>query len=148
MEQILARLPAVARTLLGLIFFVFGLNFFFHFLPQPPMPEQLGQFVGGLVASGFVMPVVKTIEVTAGALLLSNRFVPLALALLAPIVVAIVGTHAVLAPAGLGLALTVLALELYLARVYRNAFAPMLAARVQPSVPAHSQHKLSASPAE
>lgn len=133
MSSLIQRIPGAARTLLGLIFFVFGLNGFLHFLPQPPMEGPPADFVGALVASGFVMLLVKGVEVAAGLMLLSNRFVPLALALLAPIVVAIVGFHTVLAPAGAPMALFVLALELYLAWSYRSAFAPMLAARVEPS---------------
>ena len=62
-------------------------------------------------------------------LLLGGRFVPLALAVLAPIVINIVGFHLFLAPSGIALPLAVLALELYLAWTYRAAFAPMLRAR-------------------
>ena len=64
-----------------------------------------------------------------GALLLSNRFVPLALALIAPVVVNIALVHAFLAPAGIGTGVVVLALEVYLAWSYRKAYRPMLAMR-------------------
>lgn len=124
-------LKSAPRLLLGTIFVVFGLNFFLHFLPQPPMEGAPLAFIGALVVSGFVMPIVKAVEVIAGLMLLSNRFVPLALALLAPIVVVIVGFHTVLAPAGAGLAFVVLGLELALAWTYRAAFAPMLKARTE-----------------
>lgn len=134
MNSLLHRVPTVARILLGLVFFVFGLNGFLHFIPQPPMEGPPADFVGALVASGFVMLIVKGVETVAGLMLLTDRFVPLALALLAPIVVAIVGFHLVLAPAGAPMALFVLALEIYLARAYRSAFAPMLAARVTPTL--------------
>lgn len=149
MRKVLERLPALARGVLGLVFFVFGLNGFLHFLPQPPAPEAAAQFVGALFASGYVMPIVKGTEVVAGALLLGNRFVPLALALLAPIVVAIVGFHAALAPAGIGIALLVLSLELYLAWAYRRSFAPMLTAQATPNVHAASyERELAAAHAE
>ncbi len=121
------------RIALGAIFLVFGLNFFLRFLPQPPMEGAPLDFILALVASGFVMPIVKAIEVVAGVMLLSNRFVPLALTLLAPIIVVIVGFHTVLAPAGAGLAFVVLGLELALAWSHRAAFAPMLQARAEPS---------------
>jgi uncharacterized membrane protein YphA (DoxX/SURF4 family) len=126
------KAPHAARLLLGLIFFVFGLNGFLHFLPQPPMSGPPAEFAGALIASGYVMLLVKGVEVVAGLLLLSNRFVPLALTLLAPIVVNIVGFHLVLAPAGAPLALLVLTLELWLAWSYRRAFVPMLEARHAP----------------
>jgi hypothetical protein len=77
-----------------------------------------------------MFPLIKGTEVTVGALLLSNRFVPLALALVAPIVVNIFAFHAFLEPAGLGLAAVVVGLEVYLAWAHREAFRPMLAARV------------------
>ncbi len=120
--------------LLGLIFVVFGLNFFLQFLPAPSMSGPPLEFGKALIASGYVMTLVKVIEVGAGLMLLSNRFVPLALTLLAPIVVNIVGFHVVLAPAGAPIALLVLTLELWLAWSYRRAFAPMLRARHEPVV--------------
>ncbi|WP_437670234.1 DoxX family protein [Sorangium sp. So ce131] len=127
--------PVAARALLGLVFFVFGLNGFLQFLPQPPVPAAAAAFAGGLAASGYFFPVLKGIEVVAGALLLTNRYVPLALTVLAPIVVNIVLFHTFLAP-GNPVAWLVLALEIYLAFAYRAAFRPMLAARVQPDAAA------------
>lgn len=131
----LPRIPTLARVLLGLVFFVFGLNGFLQFLPQPPVPAPAGAFMGALAATGYFFPLLKGVEVVAGALLLANRFVPLALAVLAPVVVHIVAFHTFLAPGGLPIALLVLALELYLAWVYRRAFRPMLASRAPVSAP-------------
>jgi hypothetical protein len=129
---ITSKLPTAARVLLGLTFFVFGLNGFLHFIPQPPMSGPPANFIGALLATGYLFPLLKGTEVAAGLLLLSNRFVPLALTLLAPVVVNIVFFHAFLAPAGLAVPLIVLALEVYLARSYRDAFAPMLHAQNAP----------------
>jgi uncharacterized membrane protein YphA (DoxX/SURF4 family) len=130
MNTIRKHLPTAARLFLGLVFTVFGLNFFLHFLPMPPPPSpQAGSFAGALLASGYLFPLLKVTEVAAGLLLLANRFVPLALAVLAPIVVNIVGFHLFLAPAGMALPLGLLAAQLYLAWTYRAAFAPMLQAR-------------------
>lgn len=128
--------PVVARVLLGLAFVVFGLNYFLQFLPTPaPDPKAL-PFLGGLMASGYVFPVIKVIEIAAGLALLRGRFVPLALTLLAPILVNILLIHVVLTPSGLPMALFLVALELFLAWSYRAAFAPMLRARVEPTVTA------------
>ncbi len=118
---------AASRTVLGLVFVVFGLNFFLHFIPQPPAPPAAAAFAGALFASGYVFPLVKTIEIVAGALLLARVAVPFALVLLAPIIVNIVAFHAVLAPGGLPLALVVLAAELHQAWVNRRAYAPLFA---------------------
>jgi uncharacterized membrane protein YphA (DoxX/SURF4 family) len=134
----LARyLPAVARVLMGLMFFVFGLNGFLHFMPPPktPMPEVATTFFGALMKTGYMMPLIAGTQVIVGALLLSNRFVPLALALIAPVIVNIVAFHAFLVPTGAQMAGVVLVLELYLAWAYRKAYLPMLAMRVKPGTP-------------
>jgi uncharacterized membrane protein YphA (DoxX/SURF4 family) len=123
------KLVLGARVLLGLIFFVFGLNFFLHFIPQPPLAGPAGAFAGAMFATGYLFVVVKVVEVVSGALLLAGRFVPLALALLAPIVINIVLFHAFLAPAGIALPIVVLALELFLAWSYRSVYRPMLVVR-------------------
>jgi DoxX-like protein len=123
--------PHAARLVLGACFFVFGLNGFLSFIPPPAGPQPAGAMAFGmaLMQTGYMFPLIKGTEVVAGALLLSNRFVPLALALLAPVIVNIVLFHALLAPEGTVIALATLVLELYLAWVHRRAFAPMLAAR-------------------
>src|SRR5262245_14008901 len=96
-----SKLPLAARVVLGLIFTVFGLNGFLHFLPQPPSTPAAMAFGGALAATGYMFPLIKGTEVLAGVLLLSGRYVPLALTLLAPVVVNIVAFHLFLAPAGL-----------------------------------------------
>ena len=127
-------LPAVVRTLMGLMFLVFGLNGFLHFIPEPktPMPEGATAFAGALMKTGYMFPMIMGTQLLVGVLLLLNRFVPLALALLAPVVVNIVAFHVMLAPSGLGMALLVLVFELYLAWAYRKQFWPMLAMRTRP----------------
>jgi len=123
-------LPLTARILLGLLFTVTGLNGFLNFLPRPtaPMPAGAVAFAGAMVQTGYLMPLLMATQLISGLLLLAGRFVPLALALLAPVVVNIVAFHLFLAPAGLPLAGLVLVLEVYLAWAYR----PMLAWRVTP----------------
>lgn len=88
------RIPTIARYLLGLIFVVFGLNYWLQFLPMPPPEEGSASaaFIGALYGSGF-LAFVKVLEVAGGALLLSGRFVNLGLALLGPIVVNIALYH-------------------------------------------------------
>lgn len=131
----MSKLPLIARLLLGLIFTVFGLNGFFEFLPPPKLPEAGGEFLGALVASGYLMTLVKLTEVVGGVLLLLGRFVPLALTILAPIIVNIVLFHLFLAPgaAAMAVPILVLVLELYLAWAYRASFRGVLDASAQPS---------------
>jgi uncharacterized membrane protein YphA (DoxX/SURF4 family) len=129
MKTLTQKLPLAARLLLGLTFFVFGLNGFLHFLPQPAPPPAAGAFAGALYATGYLFPLLKATEVLAGALLLAGVFVPLALALLAPIVVNIAAFHLFLAPGNWGIVGLVLACELFLAWTHRASFAPMLRVR-------------------
>ena len=126
-----SRIPSIARTVLGLAFLVCGLNGFLQFLPQPPMSGPAGDFAGAMAATGYLFPLVKGIEVMTGVLLLVDRYVPLALTILAPVVVNIVAFHAFLAPAGLVLPLVLTALGVYLAYAHRDSFAPVLRARVE-----------------
>jgi hypothetical protein len=124
-----SKLVLAARGVLGLGFLVFGLNGFLHFLPQPPLAGPPADFFAALFATGYMLPLIKGTEVVAGALLLANRFVPLALTVLAPVVVNILAFHAFLAPAGLAIPVLFTALGVYLAYAHRAAFAPMLQAR-------------------
>src|SRR5678816_43576 len=97
----------VARILLGLIFFVFGLNGFLQFIPMGPMPTGLaGQFIGALAQSHYFW-VVAALQVIGGALLLINRYVPLGLVLLGPVIVNILCYHVFLNPTGIGMAILV-----------------------------------------
>jgi hypothetical protein len=80
-----------------------------------------------------MMQLIGTTQLIVGVLLLVNRFVPLALALLAPFLVNSVAFHIFLEPSGLPMTMIFVALEVYLAWAYRNAFRPMLAARVDPA---------------
>ncbi len=137
-RAITRHLVTAARLLLGLVFFVFGLNGFLSFIPAPtaPMPEGAMALGGALMQSGYMIPLIKGTEVLVGALLLANRLVPLALALIAPVVVNIVAFHVFLEPSGTVLSLIILALEVVLAWSYRAAFRPLLAVRATPGVPA------------
>jgi uncharacterized membrane protein YphA (DoxX/SURF4 family) len=135
MNTIRRYAPTAARLFLGLVFTVFGLNFFLHFLPMPAAPPRAAAFAGALFASGYFFQLLKTTEVVAGVLLLTGRFVPLALAVLAPIVINIVGFHLFLQPSGLPVPLGMLAAEIFLAWSYRAAFASMLHARTPLSRP-------------
>src|SRR5260221_1881469 len=88
-----------SRVLLGLMFLVFGLNGFLHFIPAPMPTGIAGQYLGALFVSHY-LAVVFALELLAGVLLLANRFVRVALAILAPILVNIVLFHACMAPSG------------------------------------------------
>ena len=131
-------LPPTARILMGLAFFVFGLNGFLNFLPQPskPMPEAAGAYLGGLLKSGYMFPLIAGTQLLVGVLLLLNLFVPLALVLIMPVLVNIVAFHIFLEPSGTAPGVILMALELYLAWVYRDAYRPLLTMRFKPQTKA------------
>lgn len=115
----------IARVLLGLVFFVFGLNGFLHFMPNPPPTPAAGEFFGELIKTGYMFFLIFTPQVLGGALLLLNIAVPFALVILAPVVVNILFFHVYLSPGLLPMALVVAAFELFLAWYYRSAFVPL-----------------------
>jgi len=119
----------IARILLGLVFVVFGANGLHPFLPMPEMPPSLAkQFVLAMVQSHYVL-VVAGVQFIGGLLLLINRYVPLALAILGPVVVNILCYHFFMQHMGLPLALVVTILWFILFAYYRRSFAGLFEAK-------------------
>jgi len=112
----------IARILLGVIFVAFGLNAFFHFLPRWLPPGLAGQFVGAMFHSHYVL-FVSTFEVISGVLLLVDRYVPLALTILAPIILNIIMFHILLPPIGWQPGVLAAILWIFLFIHYRKYFA-------------------------
>lgn len=118
----------VARLLLGLIFLVFGLNGFLHFLPMPAPTGLAGQFFGALFASHY-LSVIFLVQVIPAVLLLVNQYVRLALTMLGPVIFNILCFHAFMAPSGLPLALVVTILWAVTFFRHRAAFAGLFERR-------------------
>ncbi|SRR6266568_76356 len=118
-------LTIIARSLLGLVFVVFGLNAFLHFMPMPPPQGLAGDFMKALFVSHYFY-VVAVLQIAGGAICLLGRFVPLGLTLLGPVIVNILLFHVFLDPAGLPLALVVCALALFLLWTNHQAFAGLI----------------------
>jgi len=113
----------IAKVLLGLVFVIFGLNGFLNFIPMKSMPTGLaGQFLSVLLASHWAQ-VVSAVQILGGLLLLANRFVPLALALLGPVIVNILLYHLLLDHNGIGVAIVVAILWFILFFRYQKNFA-------------------------
>jgi len=116
----------IARTLLGLIFVVFGLNAFFNFIPLPPPKGELaGEFMKALFVSHYLYAV-KCFEISGGLLLLSGRFTALGLTLVGPVIVNILFFDAFLDASGLPLGVVLAVLALFLLGVHRHSFAGLL----------------------
>jgi putative oxidoreductase len=127
---VMRTVSAIARYLAGAIFLVFGLNGFLHFIPLPPPEGVAGQFMGALFVSHY-LAVIFAVQVIAAVLLLVNRYVPLALSALAPVIVNILCFHALMAPSGLPLALFVALLWAVIFVDVRPAFAGLFQPRLQ-----------------
>jgi putative oxidoreductase len=121
-------LVIISRLLLGLMFLVFGLNGFLNFIPMPPPTGVAGQYFGALFVSHYILAVFA-LEIVAGGLLLANRFVRMALIILAPILVNIVLFHASMAPAGFAPAVIAVALWSVVFVRERAAFSALWSAR-------------------
>lgn len=125
-----SKIPFFARLLLGLIYFVFGLNGFLQFIPTPPkMPEGAMAFMGGMMTAPYFFPVLKGTEVICGALLLSGMWSPLALVILAPITLQILLFHSFMTPGleNVILPLVMVALHVTAASAYKGIYKPLLA---------------------
>jgi len=117
-----AKINLVARVILGMIFLVFSLNFFFPFLPQPPLEEAGMNMMVALMGTGYFMVLLKITELISSLLVLTGRYTPLGILLLAPIVVQIFCFHLFLAPSGILLAVVLVLLEGYLGYAHFGKF--------------------------
>ena len=118
----------ISRYLLGIVFLVFGLNGFLQFIPPQPLPPLAMQFFTVIVVSHFTV-MVFAFQILVGVLFLVNRYVPLAIVIVAALLVNILTFHITMQPAGLPIPIVVLILWLILALDHRPAFTGLLAAR-------------------
>ena len=130
-NPVMRTASVVARHLVGVIFLVMGLNGFLNFIPFPPPAGVAGQFMGALYVSHYLW-VIFAFQVIAGVLLLLNRYVPLAVAVLAPVIVNILTFHAFMAPSGLPLAFFVAVLWAAIFIDVRPAFSGLFQSRLDP----------------
>jgi uncharacterized membrane protein YphA (DoxX/SURF4 family) len=119
----------IVRTLMGLLFLVSAIGFFFNLFPQPKMSEGATLFITGMVASQYMFPVIKVLEILIGLALILGRFVPLATVVMFPIVLNIVLFHAFMAPEGMASPVFLLLGNLFLAYTYRKNYETLVAAK-------------------
>ena len=122
------KITLAARIIFGLAFTVFGINGFLDFLPPPEPSPEGGAFLGALMATGYFFPFLKIVEIICGVLILIGRYVPLALTVIASVVVNILLYHLFLDPAGLVLPIILTVLGVYLAWAYKDRFSSVLTA--------------------
>jgi len=119
----------ISRYLLGFMFLVFGLNGFLHFIPQPPLASPLaGQYMTVMMASG-AFTAIFVVEVIVGVLLLADRYVALALTVLAALLFNILLFHVTMNPEGIAPGLVAAILWVVLFLQHRSAFNGILQAK-------------------
>lgn len=126
------KIPMIARLLLGLIFFVFGLNGFLMFMPPPPnMPEASVKFFMAMMETKYFLPTISGTQVLVGVMLLTGVFSPVALLILAPITIQIILFHIFLTPGfeNLVIPLIVLVLHLTAAKGFWHLYRPLFIRR-------------------
>ena len=112
----------IVRTLIGLLFIVSSLIYFLNLVQPPEMTGAMKTFNEGLAASGYFFTLLKVTELVCGILLVIGRFVPLALVILAPIVVNILMVHVFLERSGLPIAIVLVLAFIFLGWYYRENF--------------------------
>ncbi len=115
----------IVRSLMGLLFLFASITFLFKLFTPPPLTGAMKTFNDGLMASVYLMPTVKVIELLCGLAFLSGRFVPLATVLIAPIIVNIFGVHLFLGHEGLPLAIFLVLANGLLAYHHRESYKPL-----------------------
>lgn len=119
----------VVRIVLGLLFLVSVIGFIFNLMPQPKLEQNAMLFITGVMATGYLLPVIKGIELLCAVAFLTGRFVPLATVVIFPITINILLFHGVLAPDNMVVPVILLLGNLFLAYAYRAKFTTVLAAR-------------------
>ena len=122
----------VVRTLMGLLFLFASVSYFLMIMgvfPMPPLEGPMKTYNEGLAASGYFFTLLKVTELVCSILLLTGRFVPLALVVLSPIIINIFFVHLFLDQTGLPVAIFLIAANIFLAYCYRDAFKPLLTSR-------------------
>ena len=122
-------IPTTVRVLTGLMFTGSAIAGMMGKVP-PPEPEAAKAFMDVLLSSGLLY-LVKALELLCGLALISGFFVPLALLVLAPIIVNIAFFHVALDPSGLMVAVVLAVLWVGNAVAHRSLFLPLLQARAR-----------------
>jgi uncharacterized membrane protein YphA (DoxX/SURF4 family) len=133
----------IVRILLGLLLLFASSAYFFNLAPQPELEGDMAAFSAGLAASGYILPVVKTVELLCGLALISGWFVPLATVVIFPVAVNIFMVHLVLEPAGLPVAIFVILADLFLAYACRQHYRALFSRKIQftPQLHSHATHE-------
>jgi len=116
----------ICRVLLGFLYVVFGLDYFLHFIPYQPLHTGApGALVAGLKGTGYIYPMMKSIQILGGLSLMFNRYAPFAAVVLFPTSLNVFLFHTVLVPSGWYMGVLLLGPNLLLGWGYRKYYAGM-----------------------
>ena len=116
----------ILRVIYGIFLLTFGLNGFFNFFPLPEMTEEAGTFIGSLAQTGYILPIVGVLQVVVGLLLIVNKFTPLILIVIFPIMLNAFLLHLFLDPAGIVGSLVAVILNVFLFRANKESYKNVL----------------------
>ncbi len=119
----------IVRSLMGALFLFGSITFLFKLFTPPETTGAMKVFNDGLAASGYLMNLVKITELICGLLLISGRFVPLALILISPVIVNIFFVHLFLDPQNLPVAVFLILANSFLAYNHRESYKPLFVAK-------------------
>jgi putative oxidoreductase len=113
--------------LFGLIFINSGLNKFFNYMPMPKdIPENMMKVMTAFMEIGWLMPLIAIAEIAGGLLFITNKYRALGAIIIFPVIIGILLTHILIAPSGLPIALTLLAIEIWVIIENREKYLPMI----------------------
>ena len=116
----------ISRIVLGFIYLVFGLDYFFHFIPyEPNHTGKVAAFKAGLIGVGYFYPMIKTIQIVGGISLLLNRYAAFFAVVLFPISVNVFLYHTILVPSGWWMGVLLLVPNLFLGYAWRKYYSGM-----------------------
>ncbi len=125
-------LTVISRIVLGAIYVIFGLDYFLHFIPyQPAHTGAAAAFKNGLMATGYLYPMMKWIQIVGGLSLIMNRYAPFSAVVLFPISLNVFLFHTILAPSGWFMGVLLLFPNLFLGYAYRKYYSGMFVRKAE-----------------
>ena len=122
----------ISRIVLGLLYLIFGLDFFFHFIPyQPNHTGNTAAFKSGLMAAGYFYPMMKVLQVAGGLSLLMNRYAAFSAVVLFPVSVNVFLFHTILVPSGWYMGVILLVTNLFLGYAWRKYYKGMFVRKTE-----------------
>jgi len=116
----------ISRMVLGFIYLVFGLDYFFHFIPyEPNHSDRVAAFKSGLIGVGYFYPMIKSIQIVGGISLMTNLYAPFFAVVLFPISVNVFLYHSILVPSGWWMGVLLLVPNLFLGYAWRKYYRGM-----------------------